>query len=144
MTIPRIPQRIVTRWNVPSNDSDDLLQERLMNRTDEVRQATQPETSEVTFWAQDVPGLSEAFFQNTLICLALLDYDFNFIQVSQSYANAWQKQMANFPENNLFDFYPSNAQSIFADIRRRKTSRTALGHHFILPDHPEWGVTCWD
>jgi len=98
----------------------------------------------VTFRAQDVPGLSEAFFQNTLICLALLDYDFNFIQVSQSYANAWQKQMADFRGNNLFDFYPSTSQTIFAVIRRRKTSHTALGHPFIFPDHPEWGITYWD
>jgi len=118
--------------------------EPLMNNSDMPYNGTPGDTSQTMNRTCDLPGLSETFFQNTLICLAILDADFNFIQVSQSYANACQKRMKDFPGHNFFDVYPSNAQSIFEDVRRRKLSHTALGHPFIFPDCPERGVTYWD
>jgi len=93
---------------------------------------------------QEISGLTEALFENTTLCLALLDHDFHFIRVSQSYAHAWQKQMEDFPGHSIFAFLTSNVKSIFTDVRLSKIAHRALGSPFIFPDYPERDVTCRD
>ena len=94
--------------------------------------------------AQQALHFTDAFFRNTLTCLALLDKDFNFIQVNDAYAKACGRPTTDFPGHNHFEFYPSDAQAIFETVRETKIPYEAIARPFTFPDHPEWGVTYWD
>ena len=74
----------------------------------------------------------------------MLDRDFNFIRVNEAYAKACQREVEEFPGHNHFEFYPSDAQTIFEEVRRSKEPITIEARAFEFPDHPEWGVTYWD
>ena len=86
----------------------------------------------------------DAFFEHSLTPLVLLDRDFNFIRVNEAYARACQKEVDDFPGHNHFEFYPSDAQTVFEEVRRRKEPIAMEARAFEFPDHPERGVTYWD
>jgi PAS domain S-box-containing protein len=86
----------------------------------------------------------DALFEHSLTPLVLLDRDFNFIQVNQAYASACQRNVEDFPGHNHFELYPSDAQTIFEEVRRSKEPMTIEARAFQFPDHPEWGITYWD
>jgi serine phosphatase RsbU (regulator of sigma subunit) len=86
----------------------------------------------------------DVFFESSLTPLVLLDRDFNFIRVNEAYAKACQREVGDFPGHNHFEFYPSDARTIFEEVRRRKEPITVDARAFEFPDHPEWGVTYWD
>lgn len=86
----------------------------------------------------------ETFFDTSITPLAFLDKDFNFIRVNKAYANAAKREVSEFQGHNHFEFYPSDAKTIFEDVVRTKTSFQTFGRPFIYPDHPERGVTYWN
>ncbi len=83
-------------------------------------------------------------FLHALTPLVLLDRDFNFIRVNEAYAKACGREVGDFPGHNHFEFYPSDARTIFEDVRRTKEPITVEARAFEFPDHPEWGITYWD
>lgn len=88
--------------------------------------------------------LIETFFKNTLTCIVLLDRDFNFLRVNKAYARACHRDVSDFPGHNHFEFYPSEAKTIFEEVRASKVLCQVQARPFVFPDHPEWGVTYWD
>jgi PAS domain S-box-containing protein len=87
----------------------------------------------------------EAFFAHSITPLVLLDTHFNFLRVNRAYAEACQKEIADFPGRNHFEFYPHEEnQAIFERVVESKTSFQAVAKPFSFPDHPEWGITYWD
>jgi PAS domain S-box-containing protein len=87
----------------------------------------------------------EAYFQHSLTPVVFLDRRFNFIRANEAYARACQRQVEDFPGHNHFEFYPhAENQAIFETVVRTKAPHIATAKAFIFPDHPEWGVTCWD
>jgi PAS domain S-box-containing protein len=93
---------------------------------------------------QEQSRLSEAFFKHTITPIVFLDKDFNFIRVNEAYARACQRDVAVFPGQNLFEFYPSDAKPNFEQVVATKETFQAFAWPFVFPDHPEWGVTYWD
>ncbi len=86
----------------------------------------------------------EAFFQDTVMPLVILDREFNFIRVNEAYARACGRRVEDFPGHNHFDFYPSEARAIFAEVVRTKKTFETRARPFVFPDYPEWGPTYWD
>ncbi len=86
----------------------------------------------------------DAFFERSATPLVLLDRDFNFIRVNEAYAKAWQRNVEDFPGHNHFEFYPSDARTIFEEVRRSKQPISIEARAFEFPDHPEWGISYWD
>jgi serine phosphatase RsbU (regulator of sigma subunit) len=85
-----------------------------------------------------------ALFGRSPTPFVLLDRDFNFIWVNGAYARACQREVGDFPGHNHFEFYPSDARTIFEEVTRSKEPITIEARAFEFPDHPEWGVTYWD
>ena len=52
--------------------------------------------------------LLDLIFQYSLDSIVLLDKDYNFIRVSETYAKACQRNSSEFPCHNHFELYPSN------------------------------------
>ncbi len=106
------------------------LEERVAERTAELRAKSR---------------FLEAFFNHSLDSLAFLDRHFNYIRVNETYARACQRDAAEFPGHNHFEFYPhAENQAIFENVVRTKKPFMVQAKPFTFPDHPEWGVTYWD
>ena len=88
--------------------------------------------------------LLDAFFEHTPSPVVTLDKDFNFLRVSQAYADACGRTVEEFAGRNHFELYPSDAQPIFEEVVRRKKAHRATARPFRFPDQPERGVTYWD
>lgn len=88
--------------------------------------------------------LLQSFFQYSITPFVLLDKDFNFLIVNESYAKACQHDVSEFIGRNHFEFYPSDAKTDFEKVVKTKKTVRAIERPFIFPDHPEWGVTYWD
>ncbi|MEN6403792.1 MAG: PAS domain S-box protein [Armatimonadia bacterium] len=88
--------------------------------------------------------LLETFFNGTLTAVALLDRDFNFLRVNHAYARICGRAVEDFPGRNHFDLFPSDALTIFKQVRSSKVPYEAHGRPFTFADHAEWGETYWD
>ncbi|MBI3775683.1 MAG: PAS domain S-box protein [Gammaproteobacteria bacterium] len=88
--------------------------------------------------------LLDLIFKHSLDCLVLLDRDYNFIRVNESYARACQRPAAEFPGKNHFELYPSGLEQELDVYRRNKLIYKCTARPFVFPDHPEWGETFWD
>ncbi len=88
--------------------------------------------------------LLDLIFRHSLDNIVLLDRDFNFMRVSESYARAGQRDIAEFVGRNHFELYPSNFREEVEQVRAGKTIYQRTERPFVYPDHPEWGVTHWD
>jgi PAS domain S-box-containing protein len=86
----------------------------------------------------------DAFFTSTITPLALLDKDFNFIRVNSAYARTCQRDISKFPGHNHFEFYPSDAKSIFEEVVETKKPYQVIARSLSFPDRPDWGETYWD
>lgn len=93
---------------------------------------------------QQQARLLDQIFQHTLDNIVVLDKDFNFVRVSESYARACQRPSSDFAGRNHFELYPSTLQQEFEEARRAKSIYSRSARPFVFPDHPEWGVTYWD
>lgn len=113
--------------------------ERLLAISRDITERKQAEQS-----IREQARLIETFFKNTLACIVLLDRDFNFLRVNETYARACHRDVSDFPGHNHFAFYPSEARKIFEEVRATKVRCQVQARPFVFPDHPEWGVTYWD
>ena len=88
--------------------------------------------------------LLDLIFQYSLDSIVLLDKDYNFIWVSDTYAKSCQRDPSEFAGHNHFEFYPLNLKEEFDAVKKRKSIYRKYARPFIFPDHPEWGETYWD
>jgi len=129
----------------------DELEQKVQERTAELAQTvvilrhevTQRMHAEETI--RDRSRVLDAFFSHTVMPLVILDKEFRFIRVNQAYANACQRDIAEFAGHNHFEFYPHEEnQRIFEQVVKTKKVYEAVAKPFSFPDHPEWGITYWD
>lgn len=89
--------------------------------------------------------IATGIFKQELIAVALMDRDFNFIQVNNAYAQADGRDVNDFPGRNHFDFYPDEkVKEIFRKVVRLKKPYQVYARPFIYPKNPERGMTYWD
>ena len=93
---------------------------------------------------QQQARLLDLFFKHSVDSLVLLDKDYNFIRVSDSYARSCQRDVANFAGHNHFELYPSDLKEEVEPFRKNKQTYSRTERPFVFPDHPEWGTTYWD
>lgn len=92
----------------------------------------------------DQAHLLDLIFKHSLDCLVLLDRDYNFIRVNDSYARACQRTASEFLGKNHFELYPSDLEQELDVYRQNKQIYKRNARPFVFPDHPEWGETFWD
>ncbi|TAK43792.1 MAG: PAS domain S-box protein [Betaproteobacteria bacterium] len=88
--------------------------------------------------------LLDLIFRHSIDSIVLLDRDFNFLRVSDSYARACQRDIAEFEGRNHFELFPSDFREEAEQARASKAIYHRIERPFVFPDHPEWGVTHWD
>ncbi|MEA3444318.1 MAG: PAS domain S-box protein, partial [Bacteroidota bacterium] len=88
--------------------------------------------------------LLDLIFKHSLDSIVLLDKNYNFIRVSESYAKACQRDSSEFPGNNHFEFYPSDFKDEADEAKKEKSIYQNSERPFIFPDHLELGATYWD
>lgn len=88
--------------------------------------------------------LLDLIFAHSLDGIVLLDKDYNFIRVNESYARLCGRDAAEFPKHNHFQLYPSPLRDEFEAAIRNRSIYSTHSRSFIFPDHPEWGITYWD
>ena len=88
--------------------------------------------------------LLDRIFHYSLDSIVLLDRDYNFLRVSESFAKACQREVSAFPGRNHFDLYPSEFEQELETFRKEKKIYSRSARPFVFPDHPEWGTTYWD
>jgi diguanylate cyclase (GGDEF)-like protein/PAS domain S-box-containing protein len=108
--------------------------------------------TESEVWAQFAPEnavltqlrLADTYFKHSVSGLVILDRQFNFIRVNQTYATACRRDIDDFVGHNHFDLYPSDTRLIFEEVVRSKRSFVTFTRAFEFADQPERGVTYWD
>lgn len=88
--------------------------------------------------------LLDLIFRHSLDSIVLLDRNYNFVRVSDTYARACQREVSDFLGQNHFALYPSDFEAELEPYRREKKIYSAVARPFVFPDHPEWGTTYWD
>lgn len=88
--------------------------------------------------------LLDLIFEHSLDSIVLLDKDYNFIRVSETYAKACQRDSSEFLGLNHFELFPSNLKEEVDEAKRGKHIYQQSARPFIFPDHPEWGESYWD
>jgi PAS domain S-box-containing protein len=88
--------------------------------------------------------LLRLIFRHTLDCIVLLDRNYNFIRVSDSYAGVCRRPAAELVGRNHFELYPSDLEEELESFRKDKRIYSRQSRPFVFPDHPEWGTTYWD
>ncbi len=95
--------------------------------------------------AEESHALLERIFDNTHMCIAYLDRDFNFVRVNRAFADSWRLGPDFFPGKNLFALTShAENEAIFREVAETGGMFVAHEKPFEFPDHPEWGVTYWD
>jgi len=93
---------------------------------------------------QEQARVLDLIFRHSLDGIVLLDKDYNFIRVSESYAKFCQREVSAFRGHKHFELYPSDFEQELEPFRREKKIYNRIARPFIFPDHPEWGTTYWD
>jgi PAS domain S-box-containing protein len=88
--------------------------------------------------------LMDLIFEHTLDSVVLMDKDFNFIRVSDSYARSCKRDPSEFHGKNHFETFPSSLEQELELYVREKRVYKSLCKDLVFPDHPEWGTTYWD
>lgn len=88
--------------------------------------------------------LLDFIFKNSIDCLVLLDKEYNFIKVSDSYAKVRNKDVDEFAGNNYFDMYPSSLKDEFDNIRSNNEVFKKNRQPFFSVNQLESGLTYWD
>ncbi|MFP4249239.1 MAG: PAS domain S-box protein [Armatimonadota bacterium] len=87
----------------------------------------------------------DVFFESSLDPAAILDPDFNFVRVNQAYADADDREPAEFVGRNHFEMYPNDEnRAIFERVRDTGEPFSIHAKPFRYPERPEWGTTWWD
>lgn len=84
------------------------------------------------------------WLESTAVSTALLDPQFNFIRVNRAYAAAGGQSPDWFIGQSHFVVYPSNAITIFEEVRRSKKPFEVQARPFEYTDQPQRGTTYWD
>ncbi len=88
--------------------------------------------------------LMDLIFEHSIDGIVLLDKDFNFIRVSEAYANSCKIDVSKFIGRNHFEVFPSNLKEEIKPFVEKKEIYRRQDRPFLFPDHPEWGITYWD
>ncbi|MBK7827391.1 MAG: PAS domain S-box protein [Nannocystis sp.] len=86
----------------------------------------------------------ELLFHHSIDNIVILDRDYNFVRVSDSYARACQMEVADLIGKNHFAVFPSPFSEEIAPYRQSKQIYRRSERPFEFPAHPEWGTTYWD
>lgn len=95
-------------------------------------------------YIQEQARLLDLLFKHSLDNLVLLDKDYNFIRVTESYVRTCNRDISEFAGYNLFELYPSDLKEELVPFRESKQVYSRMARPFIFPDHPEWDTTYWD
>lgn len=93
---------------------------------------------------QEQVSLFELVFQNTIDSIVILDKDYNFIKVSNSYAVSCQKEIHEFQGKNHFEMFPSTLKDEFDECKAKKEIYRKTARPFVFPGCEEWGTTYWN
>jgi len=83
-------------------------------------------------------------FRHSIDNIVLLDKDYNFIRVSDSYARECQMDAADLIGKNHFAVFPSPFEQELVPYRQAKQTYRRTERPFVFADHPEWGTSYWD
>ena len=87
----------------------------------------------------------QAIADGTHACLALLDPDFNFLLVNETYVASCGHTREELLGRNHFAFFPNaDNEAIFARVRDTGVAYTAIEKPFEYVDQPERGTTYWN
>lgn len=115
---------------------EDKTKEQLINELVQLREKCQ--------YMSSYYKIFEVYFDFSLVSIALLDKDFNFISVNEKYAKADNKDTSYFIGKNHFDLYPSEeALQIFKNVIKKKEPVQILARPFVFPEKNHV-VTYWD
>jgi PAS domain S-box-containing protein len=129
----------------------DELERRVQERTAELQKANRAleleimehEKTEAELRAAN--ELLERVFSTTQLAIALMDKEFNFLQVNRAYAGADGRPEEFFLGKNHFALYPhAENEAIFRSVVAKGEAYTVHGKAFSYPDHPARGTTYWD
>jgi PAS domain S-box-containing protein len=91
--------------------------------------------------------LLEAMFENTYVCLAYLDPEYNFLRVNKAYARASRRSSDEFIGRNYFEMFPSRSrQALFDRVREtrvpyeEKESIVASSDLIAGPEYWNWSL----
>ena len=86
-----------------------------------------------------------AILDHTLIMIAYMDSQFNFIKVNRAYAKADNKETIFFPGKNHFTLYPNpENEQIFRKVVETGVPHITRAKPFEFEENPERGVAYWD
>jgi len=86
-----------------------------------------------------------AILDHTLIMIAYMDSQFNFIKVNRAYAKADNKETIFFPGKNHFTLYPNpENEQIFRKVVETGVPYITRAKPFEFEENPERSVTYWD
>ena len=89
--------------------------------------------------------LLELLFEQTIISVAFLDHQFNFVRVNRSYAEADAREPDYFIGKNHFDLYPNDEnQTIFNRVLTTGQPYYTFARPFVYANHPERGTSYWE
>ncbi len=88
--------------------------------------------------------LLDLVFEHSLDGIVLLDKDYNFVRVSETYARSCQRDVSELLGRNHFDLYPSPLKDDFDKVKKTKCTYQCTERPFTFPDHPDRGTTYWD
>jgi PAS domain S-box-containing protein len=89
--------------------------------------------------------IQQTMIQHTAAHLALLDPEFNFVRVNDTYSRGSGHTAEELIGRNHFDLFPhAENQALFERVRDTGEPIRIRAKPFELPDQPERGVTYWD
>ncbi|MFO7871458.1 MAG: PAS domain S-box protein [Kiritimatiellia bacterium] len=94
---------------------------------------------------QETSELPGRIFDSTLMCIAYLDTDFNFIRVNRAYADSAAESAEYFIGKSLFDLYPDEGnRKRFRKVRDTGKPFQAHEERFVNQDRAGQNTTYWD
>lgn len=89
-------------------------------------------------------GLLDYIFEHSLDPMALMDREFRFLRVTESYARSCGRPVEALLGRGHFELFPSDFEADAVRVRETRLPYHVLARPFTFPDHPEWGLTFWD
>lgn len=84
-------------------------------------------------------------FATVHLSIAVMDKDFNFIKVNNTYAQADNKTPDFFVGKNHFDLYPNEEnEAIFRKVVENREGFSVFAKPFLFPGQNELGITYWN